>query len=41
MVIGDSLGKYADLLILLWEAFYLDCVDTGCLQEGKSAAIYK
>jgi hypothetical protein len=38
---GDPPVQYAGLLTLLREVFSLDCVDTGCLQEVKSAAIYK
>jgi hypothetical protein len=40
MVEGDPPVQYAGLLNLLPEVFSLDCVDTGRLQEVKSAAIY-
>ncbi len=41
LMVGNPAGHYADLLTLLKEIFSSDCIDTGCLQEAKSAAIYK
>jgi hypothetical protein len=38
---GDPPVQDAGLLTLLREVFFLDYVDTGRLQEVKSAAIYK
>ena len=40
-MVGNPAGHYADLLTLRKEIFSTDCIDTGCLQLAKSAAIYK